>query len=80
MATPICSPSRGLWCDQSEARRFRHCLRQSAGKTKIAATPQTRGSARVIDLARGWNSPASAASLQVSGRAGASPHQKWALF
>jgi len=32
-----------------------------------------------IDLARRWNSPASAASLQVSGRAGASPHQKWAL-
>jgi hypothetical protein len=37
MTTPICSPSRGLWCDQVEAR-----------KTKIVATPQTRGSARVL--------------------------------
>jgi hypothetical protein len=41
------SRSRGLWCGRGEARRFRQCLLQSAGKTKMIATPQTRGSARV---------------------------------
>jgi hypothetical protein len=50
-------------------------MQQSFDETKIIATQQTRGSARVSRLAQFWDSSTPAASLKVSSHSGASPHQ-----
>ena len=71
LATQIRLPSRGLPCEQGEARSEVHFSRVLETSDPVDPRLGTR-----VGLAQRWDSPASVASFKFSGRVGASPHQK----
>jgi hypothetical protein len=65
---------------QAKSRGFRLNVSEHLMPNQNASNAAYPGLGTRIGLAQGLDSPRSVASLQVLGRAGASPHQVWSLL